>query len=149
MEQQQNNNIDNKPMEQPQIKKTKGRPKKTEHTEQAPKETKQPKAKPKEQTTKQENPETKQPKAKPKAKPKEQTTKQENPETIKKAETKEEKPKAKPKRIKLDSEQQEIFNAELKVRQFKEAERQYLEALKGLNKYTPEKKTRAGKRNNE
>ena len=126
MEQQQNNNIDNKPMEQPQIKKTKGRPKKTEHTEQAPKETKQPKAK-----------------------PKEQTTKQENPETIKKAETKEEKPKAKPKRIKLDSEQQEIFNAELKVRQFKEAERQYLEALKGLNKYTPEKKTRAGKRNNE
>ena len=128
MEQQPSNkNMDNKPVEAEQVRKTRGRPKKAEQpTEKTPKEEKQPKeAKPKEAKPKAE----KQPKkTKPEAQPK-----AENKPTEQPAETK---PK-KDKYLKLESEEKELLHAQLKLKQFREAERQYKEALQGLSKKKP------------
>ena len=126
MEQQPNKkNMDNKPMEAEQVKKTRGRPKKAEQpTEKAPKETK-PKAQPKETKPEAEPKQHGRPKqAKQPTAPKEQTPK---------AETK---PK-KDKHLKLENEEKELLHAQLKLKQFREAERQYKEAIQGLSKKKP------------
>jgi len=117
-------NMDNKPMEAEQVKKARGRPKK-EPTEKTPKETKPKEAKPKAQPKAEKQPKGAKPEAQPKA---------------------EKQPKeAKPKKEKintLDSERREILEAQRKVKLFKEAERRYMEALKGLNNPKPKAKAK-------
>ena len=137
MEQQPSNkNMDNKPMEAEQVKKTRGRPKKAKQpTEKTPKEEKAPKeAKPKEAKPKAE----KRPKeTKPKAQPKAENKPTEQPAETKPTEQPAETKPKKDKHLKLESEEKELLHAQLKLKQFREAERQYKEALQGLSKKKP------------
>ena len=122
-----------------------------------------PKAEPKEQKPKAE-PKEQKPKAepkekKPKAEPKEKKPKAEPTEKKPKAEPKEKKPKVKhvkeaeeeeeeeepikqivkPKLIKLQSEEKELLHAQLKLRQFRESERKYTDAIKQLRNHNKAK----------
>lgn len=134
MEQENNKVLENNTMEQQPIKK-RGRQPKTDKTHIINKEvveaTEQPKPKTETSNKDVEN----------KAEPKARTRKQ-NKETEANNKDVEDKPKPtrKPRTIKLQSEEEELFKAELALRRMREAEKNYNEAIKGLvNKPKPPK----------